>query len=851
MHDPCDPGDYVPKHDFGVKATISYIQAKVQAAYLDSRRTIAATLSRALVLMGTETEDFTVTPPLQIAAVRDNRRRNLPRNGYEPINGGTQVRFVLAPGQLGFPATAADGTAAVYVSGPFNGWSNTQHGNFQGAAPWRMKWHPAATRYELVAAAGTGPGQVPPSGAEFKFTWDRGGSQEWYPASNVPIVITEGEGTREVIITLAEDADVTRDYFLGHELFQGAWVRKRGVLGDPAFVYDGDDLGHTYKASGTGFRLWAPAASGVDVLLYEAPEGGLPQIYPLTADRGGTWVVEVPGDLKGKYYTFRLTNDSCSLEIMDPYAIGAGVNGNRALVVDLSETNPPGWESTVRPPFQSPTDAIIYEIHMRDLSMHSNSGIKHKGKFLGFTELGTVGPDGVKTGLEHLKELGVTHVQLMPSFDFASVDERRPGQYNWGYDPKNFNLPEGSYATDPDGTARIKEFKRMVQALHQNGIRVVMDVVYNHTYVGASPFESIAPHCYYRFHPDGRPSNGSGTGNETASEQPMVRKFIVDSVRFWAREYKVDGFRFDLMALHDVETMKQVRAALNEIDPSILICGEPWTGGASPLEHSLRLQKGNQKGLGIGVFNDNFRNAIKGDNDGTHKGFATGAGMLTTSIQRGVAGSIQYDRWLSDFALHPSESINYVSAHDNLTLWDKIARSNPHDTEADRIRMDLLAQAIVFTSQGVVFLHGGEEMLRTKGGHHNSYRAPDVVNQLDWSRKARYEAAFRYYQGLAQLRRAHPAFRMSTAEQVKRHLTFLEGLAPNTVAFLLDDHAGGDPWRRIMVVYNPNREAVEIPVPVGAWSVAAKDLHVGGITEVVSRRVTVPRISMVVLFQTE
>ncbi len=675
--------------------------------------------------------------------------------------------------------------------------------------------------------------------------------QQWYPSANMAVPVGGGKAAKEVLIILSEDADMTTDYTLEHDNFMKAPLLKRGVLDDPAFVYTGSDLGATYSPAGTRFRLWAPTAAGIAAMLYDGPEGGLGKAYPLTRGQGGTWAAEVPGDLKGQYYTYRLSTGSATMEVMDPYAMGAGVNGDRALIVDLRETDPAGWQAQARPSLKQPTDAILYEIHVRDLSTNPNSGIQNQGKFLGFTETGTTGPGGVKTGLDHLKELGITHVHLLPSFDFASVDEQRSDQFNWGYDPKNFNVPEGSYATDPNGTARIREFKQLVQALHQAGIRVVMDVVYNHTFEGAAPFELIAPFYYYRWDPSGKPANGSGTGNETASERPMMRKYIIDSVLYWAREYQVDGFRFDLMALHDKETMRQVRDALDGVDPSILIYGEPWTGGTSPLDSALRMNKGAQKGMRIAVFNDQFRNAIKGDSDGVTRGFATGAGMQQTNIQRGVVGAIDYDNWLFDFAQEPGESINYVSSHDNLTLWDKIGNSNRDDSESDRIKMDLLSQAIIFTSQGIPFMQGGEELLRSKGMNHNSYNAPDSVNQLDWSRKSKYEQAFKYYKGLIELRKAHPAFRLATAEAVKRHLVFLEHMPGESVGFWLKESAGGDAWRNIVVIYNPHKEAVAVDLPgSGAWSVAASGLDIGtAASGAITDSVKVPPISMVVLYQ--
>jgi pullulanase len=825
---------------------------KVRTAYMDSRRTIVASLSHSLELTG-GTEGFTLTPARKIDNVKDARISEVGLIGYEFIDTGKQVRFVLEPGRLGLAKNDA-GDSTIYISGAFNAWSGTSGGSFKPSPEWKMTYNATAKRYELNVPVGSGQGQVPGSGAEFKFTKDNGSGQEWYPSSNIQLVqgTATGKGTTEVLITLAEDADIKAEYTLEHKSMKGAGILKRGVLNDAAFVYNGNDLGHTYTPSATNFRLWAPTVGSASVLVYAGPEDAASQAkaYPLKADQGGTWVGSVDGDLRGKYYTFQLETGGQKLEVMDPYAVGAGVNGNKALVVDWGETNPAGFEAHQRPNFSTKaTDAVLYEIHVRDMSTHATSGIKNKGKFLAFTETGTIGPNGVKTGVDHLKELGITHVHLLPAFDYASVDEKRNDQFNWGYDPKNFNVPEGSYATDPNGVTRIKEFKQMVQGLHANGLRVVMDVVYNHTSMGASPFESIAPTYYYRYDATGKLSNGSGTGNETASERPMMRKYIVDSVKLWAKEYKVDGFRFDLMGLHDVATMKAVRAALDEIDPSIIIYGEPWTGGASALDGGLRIDKGKQQGLNIAVFNDNIRNAIKGDNDGVTKGFATGAGSQTMNIQRGVVGGIAFDNWIEDFTKEPVESINYASSHDNLTLWDKIAKSNASDSEADRIKMDLLSQAIVFTSQGVPFIQGGEEMLRTKGGNHNSYNAPDSVNQLDWARKSQYSQVFEYYKGLIALRKAHPAFRLSTAEQIREHLSFLEeGMPANTVAFRLKDNAGGDAWKEIIVIYNPNREDVTVNLPGGAWNVAVQGTKVAEAGSVTGSA-KVPAISMMVLYQ--
>jgi pullulanase len=727
---------------------------------------------------------------------------------------------------------SSPGSADVYLSGSFNDWGGTlSKWRFVPRAEWKMRYNRRRRRYELTVPLGRRRPMI--VGSEFKFTVCGADGVQWYPAENLYI------GLPEALYQVAAG---------GESL---ALHRGTATLPDDRSVhYHGNDLGHSYSPEATRFRIWAPEATAAAVCIYSGPAGGAPRFFPLSPAEGGTWATLLPGDWNGYYYSYALSFGRRTVEVADPYAVGAGVNGERALILDLRETDPPGWESDVRPPLAAATDAIIYETHIRDISVHPESGIQMKGKFLGLAERGARGPGGVATGLDHLAELGVTHLHLLPVFDFASVDERRPDQYNWGYDPKHYNVPEGSYATDPNGTARIREFKQMVLALHRAGLRVVMDVVYNHTFHGASPFEKIAPYYYYRHDAYGRMANGSGCGNEIASERAMVRKFIVDSVRFWATEYHVDGFRFDLMALHDVETMRQVRAALDAIDSSILVYGEPWTGGPSLLDPGERMSFGRQQGMRIALYNDRFRSAIKGDNDGLLRGFATGA-WGDWGVRRGVVGSVDYGGGLADFAREPGETVNYVSCHDNLTLWDKIAASNQDESEADRLRMDLLAQAIILTSQGIPFLHSGEEMLRTKGMNHNSYRAPDHVNWLDWTRKERYAEVFRYYQGLIRLRRAHPAFRLRTAAAVRRHLHFLDS-HPGTVAFWLKGRAGGDRWRHIAVVYNPLRHPVSFRLPVrGRWQVAACGMQVadGPIAPPVSGRAEVPPLSMMLLYR--
>lgn len=611
--------------------------------------------------------------------------------------------------------------------------------------------------------------------------------------------------------------------------------------------YTESDLGNVYSKNNTKFRVWAPTALDVKVRIYETAESNQGKDYPMNKDIKGTWQLEIEGDLKNKFYTYIVNHGEVVNEVVDPYVRSASVNSTKGMIIDLAETNPTGWESLKKPAFNDYTDAIIYEMHVRDFSIHPDSGMKNKGKYLAFVEKETKDSAGMKTGLDHLVELGITHIHLLPTYDIASLDDNRDDQYNWGYDPRLYNVPQGTYSTDSsNGLTRIREYKEMVKALNEAGIRVVVDVVYNHTYtVGHSPFDLIVPKYYYRTDDEGNYTNGSGCGNEVASEKVMVRKFIVDSVKYWATEYKVDGFRFDLMGLHDLETMKAVEDALHEIDPSIIIYGEPWQAGGSPLPESQQFTKGKQRGTKIAVFNDNIRNAIKGDTDGNSKGYVQGNLEQRDNVIKGILGGI------NDFATEPTESICYVTCHDNLALWDKIEKSNPDTLEDDRIRMNLLANGIVLTSQGVPFLHGGVEMMRTKYGVHNSYNSPDSINQIEWHRKGTYYSQYMYHKGLIELRKSHPAFRMSTAEEIRKHLIFVDS-PQGSIMFHLKDNANGDRWKNIVVIYNPNDFEVEVNLPNGyGWNIVVNHSKAGVdiIETIADDNVKVPKISMMVLCQ--
>jgi pullulanase len=630
-------------------------------------------------------------------------------------------------------------------------------------------------------------------------------------------------------------------------------------------VYTGSDLGVTYSPLKTIFKVWAPTASAVKLRLFTAGEGGkATRIIKLDKGAKGVWEVIIKQDIKNQYYTFQVFNNGRWLrERPDIYAKAVGVNGKRGMVVDLKSTNPKGWAIDKKPALKNFTDIIIYELHIRDLSMSPQSGIKHKGKFLGLTETGAKSPDGESTGLDHIKSLGVTHIHLLPSFDFNSVDETKPGanQYNWGYDPLNYNVPEGSYSTNPyDGNVRIHEFKQMVQALHAHGLRVILDVVYNHTSDTSSNFNQFAPGYFYRHTPKGAYSNATGCGNETASERAMMRKYMIESVVYWAKEYHLDGFRFDLMGVHDIETMNAISASLHKIDPTLFIYGEGWTAGQSPLAENLRAVKVNAGKLDkIAVFNDDMRDGIKGGwSDVKAKGFVSGAVGTVESVKFGIVGATkhrQIDYSLINYskapwAAEPYQTINYVSCHDDNTLFDRLKISNPGTSEADLIKMDKLSNAIVLTSQGVALLHAGAEMLRTKQGIANSFNSPDSINQIDWGRKKRYKEVFNYYRGLVALRKNHPAFRMPSTKLIQDHLNFFETNDPNIISYRISGNANGDNWKDVLVILNGNTVDKTVKIPAGRWILAADGdtIDEKGIKKVSSEELTVKATSAYILY---
>ena len=629
--------------------------------------------------------------------------------------------------------------------------------------------------------------------------------------------------------------------------------------------YEGTDLEVTVDNGHTYFTLWSPEAEAAQVNLYDADRASaLYSNIDMTRCDHGTWRATVDQPLYGKYYTFRIKHDG---RWLDPtpgiWAKAVGTNGKRAAIIDLTQTNPEGWSEDRGPVVDNFTDVVLYEMHHRDMSMHPSSGIVRKGKFLAMTEEGAVNPDGKATGIDHMKELGVTHVHILPSYDYNSVDEANlpANQYNWGYDPQNYNAPEGSYSTDPaTPETRIREMKEMVKALHDAGIGVVMDVVYNHTAENdGSNFSLTAPGYFYRHRPDGSYSDASGCGNETASERKQMQDFIVNSVKYWAKEYHIDGFRFDLMAIHDTETMNRVARELKEINPSIFVYGEGWTAGDSPLPVERRALKENVSKMdGIAVFSDDLRDAVKGHySNAADRGFATGKPGNEETVKIGIVAAtahpqVDYSKGNNSkfaYAKSPEMVVNYVSCHDDLTLTDKLDKSMPGSTEADRQRAARLAQTIVFTSQGTPFMFAGEEVFRDKKGVHNSYKSPDSINAIDWNLKTRNADQFDYYRELIALRKAHPAFRMTTAEDIARNLVFDKVDRDNLISYSIKNHANGDEWAEIKVVFNGSAEPCEVKIPKGDWTVIARDgrIKADGMGTVKGGKMTVEPVSALIL----
>ena len=650
-----------------------------------------------------------------------------------------------------------------------------------------------------------------------------------------------------VTLNLAANVDIASAYTVNHPVYGKGSVAVGSIMDSKAFAdaftYTGNDLGNTYSPTKTDFRVWAPTATAVKLITYPTLTARTGTEINMTKAEKGTWTASVAGDQHLLAYVYRAEVGGLFREAVDPYVRATVIEGDRGVVVDLSRTNPARWTpgAANKPTFSGkPTDAVIYETHVRDLSIDSNSGIPvaHRGKFLAFTDYNTTTTQVVvnkktkkktvvktknPSGISAIKEMGISHIQFLPIYDYASVTEAKP-TFNWGYDPKNFNVPEGSYATKPaDPVNRIMELKTMIQSLHDNDIRVIMDVVYNHVWdAGSFSQEQLVPGYFFRKTSSGEYANGTGVGNETASERPMVRKFIVDSVKYWASEYNLDGYRFDLMGIHDITTMQQVRAELNKIDPTIIVLGEGWNMGEMIPDNQKAAQINALSLPGIGMFNDEIRDAIKGSVfDSGDRGWATGKFTSISGVKAGIAGNIAFDRFVNGrwTTIDPGQSVNYVEAHDNLSLYDKLKASKRGSTEAQLASFHRLSTSVIMLAQGMPFIQAGQEFLRTKLGDENSYKSSDAVNSLKWNSRATNIVSVNYYKALLAIRKAHPAFRMDTAAAVKANLKFLNVDEP-VIAYSLDGKAVGDSWNTIVVAHNPSTSARTITLPSsGDWNV--------------------------------
>lgn len=577
-----------------------------------------------------------------------------------------------------------------------------------------------------------------------------------------------------------------------------------------------------YTPEKTTFTFWSSIAEKMEVRLYNTYDAAEFEVITLQEKNDDYWTATVKGDQLGKFYTVcSYQNGEWGQESPGIFAKAVSVNGQKAAIIDMQATNPEGWENDQRPVMTDPTDVVVYETHMRDFTIDATSGIANKGKFIAFTEQGTQTAEGLASGIDHLKELGITHIQILPMYDYGSIDETTLdlNKYNWGYDPVNYNVPEGGYSTNPyDPATRIREAKTMIQALHAAGIRVIMDVVYNHTYsVEGCALGRVVPQYFYRMNEDGTYANGSGCGNETASDKEMMRQFMVESVCYWAREYHIDGFRFDLMGIHDQETMRQIRAALDEIDPSIITYGEGWAASspAYPYEQ-LAMKQWTYTMPRVGAFSDDIRNALIGSPFDHHRGFASGNTASRDAVRYGLVAC-------PDWSGEPMQHVSYITCHDNYCLRDRIEVAAAEETEATKLRMNKLAQTAVMVSQGMTFFYGGEELFRTKQGVENSYQSPDSINVIEWANKQTYNDLYTYYREIIKIRRQHKGFRLGTAELVKNHVEFPETTQEGLIIYRIKDLQGIDTASSLIVLLNGTAEPMEAEVPQANYTVLAHD----------------------------
>ncbi len=646
------------------------------------------------------------------------------------------------------------------------------------------------------------------------------------------IVAMRSYESQEIDVILREEItqeDLSKDIFAA---FGEHKTRVYPIEVLDEFTPDADlKLGVDYSSERTVFRVWSPVAEKVNVLLFRNPDSEQPdEIVEMERTKNGVWEATVPKDLDGIYYLYELYIFGSVKRTVDIYSLSTSLNGKKSVVLNMRKTDPEGWAEDIRPEMNSRTDVVVYEIHVEDFTGLENSGVEEefRGKFLGIVREGKRGPDGVKTALDHLKDLGVTHVQLLPIMVYKSCREDDLECYNWGYDPYLYTVPSGKYSTNPeDPYSRIREFKEMVLKLHKNGIRVILDVVFPHTYRtgDASPFDSTVPYYFYRMTPDGKYIDETGCGNTTATERVMMRKFVLDTLRYWVEEYHVDGFRFDQMGVIGPTLLEEAERVLHSIDPSILIYGEPWGSAGA----TIRFGKGSQMGKAIGVFNDVFRDAIRGSVfEDEKRGFVMGGKGYERSAAIGLLGSPSY---LGGFTLHPEESVNYAACHDNHTLWDKNFLAARLDTSRkwtnDELkRAQKLAGGMVILALGVTFLHGGQDFCRTKKFNHDSYNAGLEINGFDWARKRDFLDVYEYHKGLIKLRRSHPAFRANDTNEIREKVKILRAM-DQLVVMYYGDNLNGDPWKEIIVMFNGALEEREYTLPDGTWNVVVNSERAG------------------------
>ncbi|MFA5478396.1 MAG: type I pullulanase [Candidatus Muiribacteriota bacterium] len=713
----------------------------------------------------------------------------------EYVINGKEITFVFSPEKYGLKA---DKNTKVSMASSINGWKENDKN-------WEFKYINDKNVFELTRKIGISKDMVSEN-TEFKFVVNHGKNTNWYPQGDNIIVSTKNHSKKDRIIKLETLAKLNpyEKYTVKHESFGQITPISYNILEE--YSHEGW-LGNRYSKEQTVFKLWSPVSTKAYVRIFDNDSTEKFREYEMKLN-GNVFEATIKENLKNKFYIYRMEMYGETKFAQDPYAYSSGVNGKRSAVVDLKSTDPQNFRKYSKPEFSGKnTDAVIYEIHVRDYSTDEKVNFEWRGQFKGLTEKNRFlknYPD-IKTGIDHIKELGVTHVHILPVMDFASVDENRGG-FNWGYDPYSYFSLEGSYSSNPSNPeVRIREFKEMIKSFHENGLRVVLDVVYNHTYSSMEcPLARTVPYYYYRLTEDGKFSNGSGCGNETASEKNMMRKHIVESLEFFADEYRVDGFRFDLMALHDIETMKIIEKKLKQKHPDIIIYGEPWAAASSMLKHEEMFFKGAQKNTTIGVFNDNLRNSIKGDSDGYGKGFATGDLKEKENIIKGIVGSID------DFAEKACETVNYVSAHDNLTLFDKIDKLHTNNSMKNKAKMSILANALVIFSQGMPFIHGGAEILRSKGGNHNSYNAGDEVNKILWQTKVENFRVFEYYRNMIELRKKYDCFRMSDRNEITANIKIHH--TPDGVIAVEYLKSG------LLAIFNADKNGITLRFP-GTWSV--------------------------------